>query len=128
MILEITAAVLLGALLLWLALGTDEPRVERWADLVADPLEDTPRGRALLAIRELEFDRETGKIADGDYQALRAQLSRDAVRLIEASPGREAADAGPTDAEPANAICSRCGPRPEPAALFCSSCGQPVHA
>ncbi len=129
MMLELVASVALGGLLLWLALGRDPGGTPDWVEAAGDPLEDTPRGRALLAIRELEFDRETGKIAETDYQAFRAQLSREAVRLLEVAPVATAAAAptAPVDLR-APIVCRRCGPRPEPSAHFCSSCGDPVHA
>lgn len=88
MIFEVVASAALGALLLWLAFGGGEttPKGD-WIEAVDDPLEDTPRGRALLAIRELELDRETGKITETDYQALKAQLGREAIRLLDDAPG-----------------------------------------
>jgi hypothetical protein len=44
------------------------------------------RDRALAALRELELDHRTGKIADADYRALLGPLRRDAaeaLRLLE---------------------------------------------
>lgn len=128
MILEAVASVALGALLLWLALGRSNrgpahASGDDWAEAAGDPLEDTPRGRALLAIKELEFDRETGKVAESDYQALKAQLSREAVRLLDEAPVGTVSTPGPGPI-----VCRRCGPRPEPVARFCSNCGGPVYA
>ena len=123
MMLELVASAALGALLLWLVLGRETSATPDWVAAAGDPLEETPRGRALLAIRELEFDRETGKIADADYQALKAQLSREAVRLLDDSPSAPA-----TAGSRAPAVCRRCGPRPEAIARFCSKCGDPVAA
>ena len=125
MILELVAAAALGALLIWLALGRDDSDRADWMAVAGDPVEETPRGRALLALKELDFDRETGKIGDADYQALKAQLSREAVRLLEEQPGESAA--APAHA-PTRPVCGRCGPRPEPVARFCSRCGEPVAA
>ncbi len=125
MILELVASAALGALLLWLALGREDSNRPDWKEAAGDPLEETPRGRALLAIKDLEFDRETGKINDVDYQALKAQLSREAVQLLDPAPAEAAAT---TLGTPTRPVCGRCGPRPEPIARFCSRCGEPVAA
>jgi hypothetical protein len=42
------------------------------------------RDRAFSALRELEFDHRTGKIADADYAALHAVLRRDAAAALQA--------------------------------------------
>jgi hypothetical protein len=72
---------------------------------------DTRRNAAIEALREIEFDRETGKLSDSDYEALRNTYMQ---RAVEAMRGGGA---------PA---CARCGPRPEHDALFCSNCGAPI--
>jgi hypothetical protein len=73
----------------------------------------TRRNAAMEALREIEFDRETGKLSDADYEALRSTYTQ---RAVEVMRGGE---------EPA---CARCGPRPEHDALYCSSCGAPIAA
>src|SRR3954451_17422246 len=40
------------------------------------------RDRALAALKELEFDHRTGKIADSDYQALVGPLPREAGEAL----------------------------------------------
>jgi len=131
MILELLAALVLGALLLWMALS---PRTEPAdteaspADIEFDPLEETPKGRALLAIKELEFDRETGKIAEPDYQTIRARLTWEAVKTLDdVEPASATPGPGPR-VTPGEPTCPRCGPRPEPDALFCSKCGGRIGA
>ncbi|HZQ15238.1 MAG TPA: hypothetical protein VFA82_00565 [Gaiellaceae bacterium] len=42
------------------------------------------RDRALAALKELEFDHRTGKLADDDYRALVGPLRRDAARALRA--------------------------------------------
>lgn len=108
-----------------------------------DDPEETPKGIALTALREIEFDRATGKLSDEDYEHLKAKYTAEALAILRTeqapdrgggsstSPGRE-----PSDALEAliaervqhlkqNAIrCPGCGPRPESDALFCSSCGR----
>ena len=68
---------------------------------------------AIDALREIEFDRETGKLSDLDYAALKASYTQRAVNAMRAG---------------ASAVCDRCGPRPESDARFCSSCGAPLYS
>lgn len=63
---------------------------------------------AVDALRELEFDRQTGKISDADYGPLKARYTDQALAVMRA---------GDTP------VCERCGPRPEQDADFCSRCG-----
>ena len=73
--------------------------------------DEAARNPALDALREIEFDRETGKLSDADYTALRAQYTQ---RAVEAMRGIDAP------------VCPTCGPRPERDAVFCSNCGAPL--
>lgn len=96
---------------------------------------------AVEALREIEFDRATGKLSDTDYAALKAEYTREALAELRAQ------DAGVTIAPPkspagapaglpltAAAVdaalhvtpgsCFVCGPRPEDDATFCSNCGR----
>ena len=68
---------------------------------------------AVDALRELEFDRATGKISDADYASLKARYTQKALNVMRAGD---------------RIICDRCGPRPEPHAAFCSNCGDPLAA
>ena len=102
---------------------------------------------AVAALREIEFDRETGKLSDSDYAELKTRYTREALAELRASDAREASAAGvvvgavavvvPTpadDVDPVEAAirrardnqrsCGVCGPRPEPDATYCSSCGR----
>ena len=63
---------------------------------------------AVDALRELEFDRETGKISDADYGPLKARYTEQALAVMRAGDSR---------------VCAGCGPRPEQDAEFCSQCG-----
>jgi hypothetical protein len=81
----------------------------------------SPKIQALLALKEIEFDRETGKLSDEDYAVMKATYQREALIAIELE------EAGPSDADGATvAICPLCGPRPESTAKFCSDCGRAV--
>ncbi len=66
------------------------------------------RDPALDALREIEFDRETGKLSDADYQALKETYTQRAVTAMRSG---------------GSAVCAICGPRPERDALYCSNCG-----
>jgi cytochrome c-type biogenesis protein CcmH/NrfG len=63
---------------------------------------------AVDALRELEFDRETGKISDSDYEPLKARYTEQALAVMRAGTA---------------SLCEKCGPRPERDADFCSNCG-----
>ncbi|HEX9705846.1 MAG TPA: zinc ribbon domain-containing protein [Gemmatimonadales bacterium] len=98
-------------------------------DLGDDPEEDaSPRARALRALREIEFDRATGKLSEPDYESLHAQYTALALEALRAEP--EAAPRPPAvvpRAAPAAAprrVCPIDGARPEPDAVFCSACGR----
>ncbi len=135
---EVVAALLVGAFVLWLVFGP-MLREERGALFPPEPAppEETRRGVALLALKEIEFDRETGKLSDTDYQQLKARYSAEALEAI-AADENGAAGVDPealisarvaqlrsarTAVLPPTPVCARCGPRPEADALFCSSCG-----
>ena len=90
----------------------------------------TPSVEAVQALREIEFDRETGKLSDGDYAALKTRYTRDAVAAMRDEEAGVAGSSG--DAAEAVILqyrrrqlgCSVCGPRPEPDAIYCSTCGR----
>jgi len=128
---EIVAAVLLGAALLWLVLG---PLVRgTWPrEQILEPEEaaETPRGIALAALREVEFDRETGKLSDDDYHTLKSQYTGEALAALRAAAGPdiEAMVAARVRGVAFAPACPTCGPRVEPDAIFCSSCGRRLGA
>jgi ribosomal protein L40E len=66
------------------------------------------RSTAVDALRELEFDRQTGKISDTDYESLKSRYTAQALTSMRAGNAP---------------ICERCGPRPEADADYCSKCG-----
>lgn len=51
---------------------------------------------ALTALRDLEYDRATGKLDDEDYEGLKLELSREA--LMHLGPTREAGEVAETEA------------------------------
>lgn len=84
-------------------------------------LEETRKGQALIALKEIEFDLATGKLSDADFAELKRKFTSEAVAAIREEKG-ETAGAAPVQA-PAGVACPRCGPRPEGDARFCSTCG-----
>ncbi|HZB28228.1 MAG TPA: hypothetical protein VE282_06670, partial [Gemmatimonadales bacterium] len=124
------AAVLVGLVVVWLVvqplLRNQRARPEPMEPL--DP-EETPRGVALAALKEIDFDRETGKLSESDYQFLKAKYTASALQALRAEEtGRpdpvEAMIALKTRAlTSGGARCRTCGPRPEPDAVYCSTCG-----
>ncbi len=102
---------------------------------------------AIDALREIEFDRETGKLSDDDYASLKTEYTRTAlVEMRAREPVSAPSVAGPDAAGTRDAVddstgldpaevavlkyrsvrrsCDECGPRPEPDPAFCSSCGK----
>jgi hypothetical protein len=65
---------------------------------------------AIDALREIEFDHATGKLAEHDYEALKASYTQQALVAMRGGA------AGVI-------VCGVCGPRPEANAVFCSECG-----
>ncbi|HEX9690932.1 MAG TPA: zinc ribbon domain-containing protein [Gemmatimonadales bacterium] len=91
---------------------------------------ESPKIKALLALRELEFDQATGKLSDEDYERGKRRYARAAVEAIKAERSvEEGSQADPAERAIAAAgahaaVCPACGPRPEDDAVFCSSCGR----
>ncbi|HEX6059404.1 MAG TPA: c-type cytochrome biogenesis protein CcmI [Gemmatimonadaceae bacterium] len=95
---------------------------------------------AVEVLREIEFDRATGKLSDEDYAELKADYTRRALAAMRAGDAARASGA-PTRVPAAASLedevearirrhraavrgCASCGPRPEPDAIYCSSCGR----
>ena len=133
--LELLTAVVLAAVAIVFVLRpifsphTIAPDVD---DAGADPDDDlSPRAVALRALKEIEFDRATGKLADADYDALKHRYTEDALQALRAgepaappaAPARSAAAISPAGSLAARS-CPTHGPRPERDAVFCSECGR----
>ncbi len=115
--------------------AVEEGRVEEGED----PDDDlSPRAVAVRALKEIEFDRATGKLSDSDYDALKAKYTTEALAALRAEgPPRE----GPAPAAPRASVvagpsrggrpavsCPTHGLRPESDAQFCSDCGRRLAA
>ena len=100
-------------------------------------IDDEPvPGSAIEALREIEFDRATGKLSDDDYDGMKARYTVQALvelREQDAQQGRAPAARSPSPVDvaermvqkyrPGTTMCVTHGLRPEPDALFCSECG-----
>jgi hypothetical protein len=111
------------------------------ADDGEDDGEDvSPTAVALRALKEIEFDRATGKLSDADYESLKAQYTAEALAVM-----RETGNVAPTrisspvsrlpshacpvhgaPKEPGAEFCSACGRRLQEASGFCGRCGTPL--
>src|SRR5678816_1492984 len=90
MLLEALLAVVVGGAALWIVL---EPlirphSVTRLPDEPLDP-EETPKGIALAALKEIEFDRATGKLSDEDYALLKRKYTAEALEAMRTGSGME---------------------------------------
>lgn len=104
------------------------PPVPRAASLAIAPATTKPGDTAVAALREIEFDRATGKLSDADYAQLKARYTREALTAM------RRADAAPAAADEIEAAvlawrarhpeCPEHGARPEPDAVYCSDCGR----
>ena len=95
-----------------------------------DPDDDmSPRAVALRALKEIEFDRATGKLSDADYDALKQKYTAAAVTALR-DEGRGTGEVSirSVTSRPPSLVprpsCVAHGPRPEPDARFCSECGR----
>lgn len=142
-------ALLIGTALAVLALAYVLMPLLRGAGL----LEATARGpelgeeaSAIEALREIEFDRATGKLSAEDYATLRAAYAPRALAELEARDAAHGAGAATamhtetpavTSAESGDAAerliarmksrgmtCPQHGARPEADAVYCSDCGR----
>ncbi len=119
---EAVAGAVVGLVALWLVLRPlGHPGAPPTEPLEPMDFDETPKGVALAALKEIEFDRETGKLSDADYEALKAKYTAAALAALRADDAQApVADLGAS----AGAVsCRTCGPRPEADALFCSRCG-----
>ncbi len=140
MLVEAIAAGVVGAALLWIVL---QPmlRPATAAPVPDDPLdaEETPQGRALLALKEIEFDRATGKLSDDDFGMLHRKYSALAVAALEADAAMATIPLSRSDAIEAliavraattpdggTRFCTQCGSRMVDDAVYCKDCGSPI--
>jgi hypothetical protein len=100
----------------------------------------------LLALRDLDFDYQAGKVGDEDYHTLRTELINEAAQLIQGQEQQDKEDDAiealiasrrkarslphPTSKAksvgPAEKVCQVCRASLQDGAQFCSKCGAPV--
>jgi len=137
--LELTLGVLLAAgATYFVLLPILRPSVEpAGGELVGDEGEDpaddmSPQTVALRALKEIEFDRATGKLSDSDYEQLKGKYTAEALAAMRgtgvltpgASPGIHEPRAVARGQKTAGLTCPEHGARPEADAVFCSECGK----
>ena len=130
-VLELVIAVILAAAAIYFVLQPvfGPPRQAQVEDDSGiDPDDDlSPRAVALRALKEIEFDRATGKLTDADYDALKRRYTAEAVQAlrVEKTARPETPAAGVASfAPPSERSCPEHGPRPEANARYCSECGR----
>lgn len=94
-----------------------------------DPDDDmSPRAVAFRALKEIEFDRATGKLSDTDYEQLKATYTGEALAALREEQGARSSTLPAPPPTPISKIpipsCPQHGPRPEPDAVFCAECGR----
>jgi len=93
-----------------------------------DPADDmSPQTVALRALKEIEFDRATGKLSDQDYDALKAKYTGEALAAMRVESGIRSQESGVKPAPESRLPTPRCpqhGVRSEKDAVFCSECGR----
>lgn len=111
------------------------PPVESPADPALDEGDDpdddmSPQAVALRALKEIEFDRATGKLSDTDYEELKAKYTTEALAALRGDAGHGTGERVTARAftRPASSVsppqCADHGPRSESDAVFCSECGR----
>lgn len=90
--------------------------------------EQRKRDLALAALKEIEFDKATGKLSDPDYERLyRRYASEAVVALREAEhPAVALAAAAPLGNGTRPKFCEECGNPLAASGRFCSECGAQV--
>ena len=119
----ILSLVVLGYVLAPVVIGVKSP-----ATLPAPVRRDRRDDLSIAALREIEFDRATGKLSDADYAALREKYAAEALASMRSAGKNEpavedAAEAAVRAYRSAHPSCGRCGIRPETDAIYCSNCG-----
>ncbi len=91
--------------------------------------EQRKRDLALAALKEIEFDKATGKLSDADYDRLYQRYAAEAVvalREVEHPQAARVTLSTPASGTKRPKFCQECGSRLEGSGKFCSECGTPV--
>jgi hypothetical protein len=107
-----------------------EPASDPAVDEGDDPDDDmSPQAVALRALKEIEFDRATGKLSDTDYTELKAKYTAEALAAMRGEAGHVRRDTGHVTADVttfpvSRSTCPEHGSPQESGAIFCSECGR----
>lgn len=134
------ALYVLGALLLLLLVGVMLAPLLEDARPALD-LDELPpperREAALEALRDVEFEHDTGKLDEEEYRRLRTHFGRAVLEAEEAMAGAgerpaegapdgdAGGEAGARGATPEVACCTACGGELRTGARYCPACGEP---
>ncbi len=100
--------------------------------------EQRKRDLALAALKEIEFDKATGKLSDADYDRLYRRYAAEAVVAIREAEHPQAARltvgaittggqaVGRSGGRTRPKFCEECGSKLPDSGRFCSECGTPV--
>jgi rubrerythrin len=86
------------------------------------------RDRIYGELRELEFDRDVGKLGAEDYEEARDRLETEAARVLRALDARASTveaeiERDVRELRDNRSICRDCGASVAPSARFCPACG-----
>lgn len=124
------ALILVGAVVAYILAPVIQDRrasLEREEDELSDA--QAARRVALLALRDVEYDYQTGKLDEKDYREVKRQLSAEALaamKALEEEGGRDALEAEIADMRQglrAGNVCEICGFRNPGGSRFCGACG-----
>jgi predicted RNA-binding Zn-ribbon protein involved in translation (DUF1610 family) len=113
----------------------DERRRKKTSSKPADPVENFHREDIFIALRDLDFDYQTGKVIQEDYDNLRIHLMIQAATFVH-DPTLDQ-PAKPADDDPLEALikarkktlalspqCTHCDAPLHPQDKYCPACGQ----
>ena len=118
-----------GAAILFLSapLRRAPARAERAAPAESEARRE--RESLVVAIRDLDHDYETGKVAEEDWRVFREELRARAMALLREEHDAAARERPPLARAPsAAAACAACGTGSRPGDRYCSQCGAPLAA
>jgi hypothetical protein len=81
------------------------------------------RDTAIEALRQLEFEHQTGKMPEAEYRELHRRLAQEAVRARAAAAAESPGETGSAEGTVGGDSCAVCGAALAPSDHFCSSCG-----
>jgi hypothetical protein len=93
--------------------------------------EQRRRDRALAALKEIEFDKATGKLSDVDYERMYERYAAEAVVALKEAESPAPRPAAVNASVPSTYVprfCEECGTMLEGSGKFCVECGTPIRA